>query len=146
MEFIEIKKSAYLSVDQMNAIQNNIGYLKEQFESLGHNLDDVSTGAIDYSISPTNIILEFNAVEENIQAIHRAFVNEFGTTESNYKNFEWEFTTPNRQAEVWRWIDWLYEVKDMLSAQSDYEILYDYTGSQVFDSNNEEILVLKESA
>lgn len=142
MEFIDIKKGTHLSVDQMNAIYNNFQYLKEKLETSRFVVSELIDNSVDYSISPANILQKFNAVESNIQTIHTALLDIFESDEKYYKVFGWTATTGNRKAEVWRWIDWLYEAKKRACM---YEILFDANDEQVFDVNDERILVLQES-
>lgn len=142
MEFIDIKKGTRLSVEQMNAIYNNFQYLKEKLETSGFVVGELIDNSVDYSISPADILEKFNAVESNIQTIHTTLIDVFGADEKFYKEFTWSPTTSNRKAEVWRWIDWLYEAKKRACM---YEILFDVNGEQVFDVNDERILVLQES-
>ena len=142
MEFIDIKKGTHLSVEQMNAIYNNFQYLKEKLETEGFADGEIVDNTVDYSISPADILDKFKAVESNIQTIHATLLDIFEIDEKYYKFFEWTATTGNRKAEVWRWIDWLYEAKKLASK---YELLFDVNGEQVFDVNGERILVLQES-
>ena len=142
MEFIDIKKGTHLSVEQMNAIYNNFQYLKEKLETAGFAVGELVDNSVDYSISPADILDKFKAVESNIQTIHATLLDIFEIDEKYYKIFEWTATTGNRKAEVWRWIDWLYEAKKLASK---YELLFDVNGEQVFDVNGERILVLQES-
>lgn len=142
MEFIDIKKGNYLSVEQMNAIYNNFQYLKGKLETAGFEVGELLDSSVTYNIHPVNILQKFNAVESNIQTIQTALLDVFESDEKYYKVFGWTATTPNRKAEVWRWIDWLYEAKKRACI---YEVLYDVNGEQVFDINDERILVLQES-
>lgn len=141
MEFVEIKKTPYLSVGQMNAINDNFLYLRQQILDMGYHINNVGDSSVTYSIAPINIIKKFDIVEQNIQLIHESIIEIFGETEKYYKEFIWSYTTPNRKAEVWRWIDWMNEVKELVGV---YEPLYDSNNEQVFDVNNERILVLRE--
>ena len=142
MEFINIKKGTHLSAEQMNAIYNNFQYLKEKLETAGFVVGELVDCSVTYNIHPINILQKFNAVESNIQTIHTALLDIFESDENFYKVFEWTATTGNRNAEVWRWIDWLYEAKKHACT---YELLYDVNNEQVFDVNEERILVLQES-
>ncbi len=141
MAFIDIKKDIYLSVPQMNAIYNNFVYLKETLESAGFTVGELSNNEVDYKIGPMDILQKFQAVENNIQLIHSVLFDIYGTNEKHYKEFTWQPTTGNRKAEVWRWIDWLYEAKSLASK---YAVLFDINGEEITDVNDERILVLQE--
>lgn len=142
MEFVDIKKGTYLSVEQMNAIYKDFQYLKKKLENVGFSVGELIDNSVDYNISPSDILQKFNAVESNIQTIHLALLNIYDTDEKNYKQFIWHATTGNRRNEIYRWIDWLYEAKQLASK---YELLFDINGEEVFDVNDEKILVLQES-
>lgn len=142
MEFIDIKKGVCLTVNQMNAIYNNFQYLKEKIENAGFSVGELADNSVTHSIAPIDILDKFKNVEQNIQTIHTALFDIFGTDEKFYKEFTWTATTGNRKTEVWRWIDWLNEAKKLACM---YELLFDINGDQVFDVNGERILVLQES-
>lgn len=139
MEFIDIKKGAYLSAQQMNDIYNNFLYLKETLENAGFTVGEIVDNSVDASIDPIDIMAKFNAVETNIQKIHNVFKPALGTTERYYKEFTWQAWPLNRKLEVWRWIDWLYNVKNISIF---YEALLDINGEPITDINGEQILVL----
>jgi hypothetical protein len=141
MEFIDIKKSVNLSAEQMNAIDNNFQFLKHKLITSGFPVDELVDNSVNYSIAPINIIDKFQNVEQNIQTIHDTLLFIFGADEKFYKKFTWKTTTPNRKAEIWRWIDWINEAKKLVYM---YEVLCDVDEEQVYDSNNEIILVLQE--
>lgn len=83
MEFIELKKGAYLSVEQMNAIYNNFQYLKEKLQNAGFSVGYLIDCSVDYNIAPVDILPQFNAVEINIQMLHTVLYDIFGDTEKN---------------------------------------------------------------
>lgn len=139
MEFIDIKKGTHLSVEQMNAIYNNFQYIKNKLEAEGLKVGELVDSSVDYSTSPIDILPKFNAVETNIQILHKVFFNLLGRDEKFYQSFEWTPTTANRKNEVWRWIDWLYNAKNMSLY---YEELYDVNNELITDLNNEPILVI----
>lgn len=142
MEFVNIKKDVNLSVEQMESIANNFQYLKEKLENAGFYVGTLKNISVYATMDPRDILTQFNNVEHNIQTIHATLLDIFDADEKFYKEFTWEPTTPNRKAEVWRWIDWLLEAKKRACM---YEVLYDVNGEQVFDVNDERILVLQES-
>ena len=142
MEFVNVKKDIYLSAQQSKDIYNNFLYLKEKLENSGFSVGEILDSSFDETISIENGLRKFNNVEDNIMAIHSVLFDIFKTNEKYYKTKVWKPTTPNREAEVWRWIDWLYEAKRLVAK---YEVLTDVNGEQVFDVNGERILVLQES-
>lgn len=139
MEFIEIKKGAYLSAQQMNDIYNNFLYLKETLESAGFTVGEIVDNSVSVSIDPINIMSKFNAVETNIQTIHKTVIQIIGKSEKYYKPFTWTAWPLNLKLEVWRWIDWLYNVKNIIISQ---EALFDINGEQINDINGKPIFVL----
>ena len=146
MEFLSISKSTNLSVEQMNDIYNNFQYLKQRLEDEGFTVGELVDSSVTYSISPANILNKFNNVEQNIRTINSTLINiygELGDTfyQKFYKEFTWQPTTQDRKTEVWRWVDWLNEAKILANK---YELLRDINNEQIFDVNNERILILQE--
>ena len=139
MEFIDIKKGTYLSVDQMNAIYNNFQYLKEKLENAGVSVGELIDNSVNYNISPSDILQKFNAVESNIQTIHRVLKSLLESDESYYKKFTWKPITIDKKSEIWRWIDWLYNAKNIYIY---YDILCDINNDILTDNSGENIMVL----
>lgn len=139
MEFTAIKKGTHLSVDQMNAIYNNFQYIKEKLETAGFAVGTLLDNSVTYTIAPIDILDKFNNVERNIQTIHSVISGLLGHDEKFYKKFTWTPTTPNRKAEVWRWIDWLYNVKNI---NVFYGALCDIDNKIITDKNNQRIMIL----
>lgn len=140
MEFIDIKKTPYLSVEQMNAIYNNFLYLNEVLVQSGFDDFGITDNSVDYTAKPIDIINAFNTVEKNILSVHNSLIRIFKENEKFFKYFSWTPTTTERKTEVWRWIDWLYEAKKLVNI---YEVLFDVDGTEIIDVNNEKVLVLK---
>ena len=82
MEFIEIKKGAYLSAQQMNDIYNNFLFLKEMFKKNGFDVGEIVDNSVTKDIDPINIMSKFNAVETNIQTIHKTVIQIIGKSEN----------------------------------------------------------------
>lgn len=136
MEFVEIEKTANLSVEQMNSIYNNFLFLKEKFENIGANIGDISDNSVTCSILPFDILAKFNAAEQNIQTFHKYLFVNLGRNESYYKEFRWSSRISDRKNEVWRWIDWQ---KNLYDLQIVKEPLYDINNELIKDVNNEQI-------
>lgn len=138
MEYVNIEKTLNLSVTQMKDIYNNFLFLKEKFENWGFKVEIKDT-AVDYDISPADILSKFNMVEDNIRTIHH-IIKYFFNDNLHYQNFVWTPRTQNRKNEVWRWIDWLNMVKDVELISED---LVDIRDEPITDENGEQINVYK---
>ena len=141
MEYLNIAKTDYLSVNQMNAIYNNFQFLKEKLQIAGAPVGELVDSSVTYDIADNKVLEKFNAVEQNIQTLHDSLFYLLDKDEKYYKNFLWEINTQDRRSEVWRWIDWMNEAKEI----SRYELLRDVNGEMVVDVNDEKILVLQEN-
>ena len=100
--WIELKKGRYLTVDDMTAINNNFQYLRDYFLSFGIDVPTLRSIAVSYNISPADIQQKFNDVEYNIQIIDEITKEHF-----NIEN------PGNIKEEIYRWIDWLNEMKNI---------------------------------
>lgn len=138
MEYINLQRSNYLTVSQMNAIYNNFLVIKSKFENCGFTVGEMKNNGVSYDISPAEILEKFNFAEQNIQAIHKVLHDNYCDDGKYYKQFEWKPYTVDRKSEVWRWLDWLDFVNliDIIS-----ENLNDVNGDPITDINGEAIKV-----
>ncbi len=113
--WINLNKKQFLTVADMNSINNNFIYLKEYLETFGFFIDELADVSVNYNISPADIQGKFNSVEQNIKTIENMLNNRLRINTNNFKNFVWPKTPTNIKLEVWRWIDWLNEVKNIMS-------------------------------
>lgn len=139
MEFINVQKDIYLTVDQMNNIYNNFQYLKDSLEQFGLKVGNLVDNSVTYQTSPADFLDKFNNVEKNIQTFHKTLKNLLGKDEKFYKDFVWTAKTINRKSEVWRWIDWMNNVKNI---KVFYENLYDAENNVIIDKYGEPIMIL----
>ena len=109
--WIELKKKRYLTVEDMAALNNNFNYLRNYYLSFGLPVGELCDITVTYNISPADIQQKFNDVERNIQTIQK-ITSEYLHIENQYfKKYSWEKYPKQLKAEVYRWIDWLNEMK-----------------------------------
>ena len=138
--WINLSKKRYFTADDMRGISNNFKYLKEYFESLNIVMEDLKDLTVDISLSPTLILEKFNDVEHNIQIIEAAANRYLGFFNSNFKKFYWEGYEKDFKPEIYRWIDWLEEIK---SFNVQFVDLLDINNEIITDKNNETLQVLE---
>lgn len=141
VEWIEIEKPQYLTVQTMGDINNNFSYIKEFLELLNISVKSLKDVTVTHNISPIDIRQKFNDVESNIKTIQKILTDALGIECENYKDFKW-YNRPNElQTEVWRWFDWFDEVKLYLNVKE--SILTDINDEPITDINDENIYVLE---
>ena len=111
--WIELKKGRYLTVDDMTAINNNFQYLRDYFLSFGIDVPTLRSIAVSYNISPADIQQKFNDVEYNIQIIDEITKEHFNIENHYFKIYTWDKNPGNIKEEIYRWIDWLNEMKNI---------------------------------
>lgn len=143
MEFITVEKGRYLTAPTMTDIYNNFNYLCELLENNGYPVGviEILDNSADYATSPADILGKMNAVESNIQAIHKII----DWYDEYFKEFEWEAYTENKKKEVERWINWLNDVYLTLSGEQPKLLpLADIDGDLIKDVNGNQIYVYLE--
>lgn len=113
--WIELKKERYLTADNMSALNNNFIYLRDYYLAYGVPVGELCDITVTYNISPADIQQKFNDVERNIQTIQNA-ISEYLNVENQYfKIHTWNKRPIHLKAEVYRWIDWLNETKNIIT-------------------------------
>ena len=139
-DWINLQKPSFLTVDVMLALNNNFNYLRDYFLSFNLPVPELKDVTVDYSISPLEIQQKFNDVEFNIQLLENVTKNRLYIKNNYFKKFDWPKSPMDIKKEVYRWIDWLNEVKKYTIQ---YENLKDINGEQITDINGEDLIVLK---
>ena len=79
-------------------------------------------------------------MEYNIQTLQNVIDSVFKIDIKNFKKYTWPKRPSNLKKEVWRWIDWLNEVKSYTIV---YTALLDINNEIITDVNGEALQVLK---
>lgn len=141
-DWIEIYSERYLSVNKMNAIQNNIKFIKERLEELEYPFFSLpNLVKCHYDDSPYFIREKLNQIEEILKIL------EENTDWINPNNFDflWERITYNKKKAVDRWIDYLNFAYGVLNGSiGGPQYLIDSNGNYIVDQNGNYILVYKE--
>ena len=137
--WIAIKKDTFLSAEDLNNIYTDFLEIASKMTELEYEPPEIENCAASYDTLPDEILGYINAVERNIQSIHKVIAGTIiGWTDKHYKKFLWKPVTKNKKAEVFRWIDWLNDVYKALSNTTlTWEPLTDINGETVTDSNGE---------
>lgn len=141
IEWVELEKTQFLTVEDMNGINNNFSYIKEFLELLNVSVKSLKDVSVTYNISPIDIQQKFNDVETNIQTLQKVLTDILGIDCENYKKFYWHNRPNELQTEVYRWLDWLEEVKTYLNVGE--SVLTDINDETIIDINDEPIYVLE---
>ena len=136
-DWITLNVGNFLTVDKMNAFNNNFDVIKNFFNQ---DLDfkDVS---VTYNIDIGLILEKMNSVEDNIQNIENNvdWINPF------FKDFEWVKNTLNKKQNIQRWASYLQYTYDVLTQKTKaLQYLIDENGDYILDKYGNYILVLKE--
>lgn len=113
-DWIELKKKRYLTVEDMTALNNNFQYLRDYFLSFEVEVPTLRSVAVSYNISPADIQQKFNDVEYNIQILDEIANEHFNIQNNYFKIYMWDKNPRNIKKEVYRWIDWLNEMKNII--------------------------------
>ncbi len=142
---IEVKKSNYLSVDMMNNIYSNMVTINSLLPNLHFTSVELQDSTVTYDIPLIDILGKMNAVESNIQAIHKVIDGHIkGWSDTFYKEFTWTTYTDNKKAHIDRWINWSNSVYSVLkNSLINIQTLYDINKEVITDSLGEEIKTIE---
>ncbi len=139
--WIEIVPERYLSAEKMNAINNNIRYIKQKLQELEypsfmlpvfHDVAYTEVSSILFTMNRTEEVLR--TLDENVDWLN-----------PNNADFEWEYITHNKKKEVDRWINYLNFAYGVLNGSiGGPQYLIDSNGNYIVDKNGNYILVYKE--
>lgn len=138
--WIILGKPIFLTVDVMSSLNNNFNYLRDYFLSFNLPVPELKDITVGYDISPIEIRQKFNDVEFNIQALENVARNRLHIKNKYFKKFIWPKAPIDIKKEVYRWIDWLNEIKRYTL---EYEELKNVNGVQITDINGDNLYVLK---